>query len=397
MAANLVFVDGTLTTGLNDGTSWENAYQGATGLQTALDNVSYAVGTHTYILLRNTFTLTTRIDVDAWTGSMYYNTWLRIIGCQSGDTGTNYTPLPIGQYVEIDASGVATDAIRWYTIGECVSFENLWVHGANTSGYAGFYGDGYTASKYYYVFKNVKVTDCYHAFRLGSTNTDRVYAVHFFDCVFMNLISHVWRNDCLSYIQHMSNCYVEIPARCAFWYPTVTEGRYYGVSTMLNNVFSGGMYVFYLTRTPGRTVANNVFYNQTDIPFYVVHIAGMSAHVNFYNNIAWLADPARPVIKLAPDDDGGAVIHCDYNATNSTNANKWGVYTPWAGDNNIQLSSDPFTDAANGDFGVNSPALLRGGRPDYMANAGQIGAVQRKYQFPNLARMANLGRLSIVK
>ena len=404
MAVKLIFVDGTLATGSDNGTSWENAYQGAAGLQTAFDSVDNSAGTHNLILLRNKFTLTSRVDFDVWTGSQYSNCWARVIGCRNSDTGTNYTPLPVGQYVEIDAAGISgADALLFYTSGENICFENLWIHNISSSGYAGIIGRGIAnTSRYNYVFRNIRITDCFYAFRWGlSSTSERMYRFLFDSCVFSNITSHIINSNCSAAGGVIRNSYVEIPASCHFWNPATNPNAYYdSLYVIENNIFVGGSWVFYNCRNGNTStptyIVNNSFYNQTNGIFQGYYIAGGSCLLNFYNNIVWLADSSKPILKTASSDNGGSVHYCGYNATNSTHADKWGVNT-WAGDSNIQLSSCPFADPANGNFTVNSPALLGGGMPDYAGNAGQMGAIGRKYQFPVSARTANLGRLSIFR
>ena len=400
MAVKKIFVDGTLTTGSNNGTSWENAYQGAVGLQTAFDSVDHTVG-HNYVLLRNKFTLTDRVDFDVWLGGMYNNIWARVIGCKNTDEGVNYTLLPVGQYVEIDASGLVNkDAIRYYTGGQCISFENLWIHSVNSTGYAAFAGNGIVSqSRYNYVFRNIKITGCYYALRSGLSSTDeRIYRVAFLDCIFTNLTSHVYYINCSNSIALVQNCYIEIPSGCVFAYPATYNATFDSAYCMFNNIFVGGAGI--IRGRQGAVVetvwANNSFYNQTDNIFLGQYVAGGAAFLSFYNNIIWLADPSKAILKTATGDNGGTIWLCDYNATNSIHVNRWGVNTI-AGDNNVQLSNCPFADPANGNFNVNSPVLLGGGMPDYVGNASQIGAIEHKYRFPVSARTANLGRLSIFR
>lgn len=404
MAVKLIFVDGTLTTGDSNGTSWENAYQGAPGLQTAFDSVDNTAGTHNLVLLRNKFTLTGRIDFDAWRGSQYNNCWAQVIGCDSAGSGTNYTPLPAGQFVELDAAGVSgADALLFYTGGENISFENLWIHGVSSSGCAAIVGRGVAnTSRYNYVFRNIRITDCFYAFRLGlGSVNERIYRFLFDNCLFSNITSHIVNSNCSAAGGVIRNSFVQIPAGCNFWNPIAYPNSYYDSLYIIeNNIFIGGSWVFYNCRNgtaAGPTyIAGNSFYNQTEGVFKGCYIAGGSCLLNFCDNIVWLADSSKPILKTASSDNGGSVHYCNYNATNSTHAEKWAVNT-FPGDNNIQLSNCPFVDPAGGNFNVNNPALLGGGMPDYAGNAGQIGAIVRKYQFPFSARTANPGRLSIFR
>lgn len=93
MATDIVYADGTLGTGNNDGTSWTDAHQGIIGLQAAFDAVNAA--NETLLRIRNTFTSFggSEMDVDAAGGTKENNTWLRVIGYDADGvelTGGNY-------------------------------------------------------------------------------------------------------------------------------------------------------------------------------------------------------------------------------------------------------------------------------------------------------------------
>jgi hypothetical protein len=104
----IIYADGTLATGNNNGTSWANAYRGCSGLQAALDSV--VNGSNTIIYIRNTFSVGTygsTIDIDTAGGDYMNNSWLKIIGCDS-ITGN---PLPQGQYVILDGENILNNHI----------------------------------------------------------------------------------------------------------------------------------------------------------------------------------------------------------------------------------------------------------------------------------------------
>jgi len=82
------YVDGTLATGLNNGTSWENAWQGEAGLQTGLDTVA----ADEILYGRNDVTLTGTIDIDQHSGSA--GSPIRVIGC-AADGSEDGTPWKI--------------------------------------------------------------------------------------------------------------------------------------------------------------------------------------------------------------------------------------------------------------------------------------------------------------
>jgi len=69
---------------------------------------------------------------------------------------------------------------------------------------------------------------------------------------------------------------------------------------------------------------------------------------------------------------------------------------PVLGDNSIEQDPD-FVNAAGGDFRPRNPLLLRGGEPDVAGTVTQMGAKMKRYEFAQRGRMANIGRLGIIK
>ena len=102
---------------------------------------------------------------------------------------------------------------------------------------------------------------------------------------------------------------------------------------------------------------------------------------------------------------GGSVQYNDYNCYCDVNGDA--LSTPIASDysggtipaiGEHSLEVDPkVIDAANGLFRPLNPLVLRGGRPGLEDNAAAMGAILYEYQFAARGRMANLGRLGIMK
>ena len=170
-----VYVDGTKVGGVEDGTTWATAWNGAAGMQTALD--AAAAGANTFYI-RNTFTLTAAIDIDTQGGDRTNNEWWDIIGCDgAGDELAN------GSYVQFDANGGAYPVFKVLSSNNTVDgagnvdnirFKHIWAY--NTSKAAGM--DGFqvanTAAGYNYVLDNCKVTDCSDGISSTTANVNHV-------------------------------------------------------------------------------------------------------------------------------------------------------------------------------------------------------------------------------
>jgi len=101
---------------------------------------------------------------------------------------------------------------------------------------------------------------------------------------------------------------------------------------------------------------------------------------------------------------GGSVVYNDYNcfiesdgtAPAATGSEYGGGEAPVTGAHSIEADPD-FVDAANGDFRVRNPAVLRGGRPGPDGRAQVMGAIGQEYQFAKRSRLMNAGRMTILR
>ena len=123
-------------------------------------------------------------------------------------------------------------------------------------------------------------------------------------------------------------------------------------------------------------------------------------HVYFRNNIFLLSSGAEAFHYVST---GGSVDE-DYNCWYTSG----GAISPWVADDvgvncppvagEHVLQADPdFVDAANGDFRVRNPIVLRGGRPGPDGKASVIGAIGQEYRFAERGRMMNPGRMTILR
>jgi hypothetical protein len=165
----------------------------------------------------------------------------------------------------------------------------------------------------------------------------------------------------------------------------------------INNILIGCWHGF---RNYGCVTAiNNTFYNQS---ISCATTANTAAETIMVNNIFM---PQAGAYGLYIQSGGGSVQYNDYNCYCDVNGD--GLSTPIVSDysggtvpamGKHCLEVDPkFVDAANGRFRPLNPLVLRGGRPGLEDNAAAMGAILYEYQFAARGRMANLGRLGIMK
>ena len=142
-------------------------------------------------------------------------------------------------------------------------------------------------------------------------------------------------------------------------------------------------------RVIGNTIVamNNTFYDQT---LYGINLYNAETGIVF-NNIFAL-NPGAVGLRIVT---AGSFIYNDYNCFIESDGtpltvgiHSTGYEAPVAGAHSIEVGPD-FVGAANGDFRVRNPSVLRGGRPGPDGRAAVIGAIGPEYQFAARARMGH--------
>ncbi len=377
--ATIVYVDGTLQTGNNDGTSWPNAYRGCAGLQTAFNNV--VDGADTIIYARHTF------DVNAYglpfnitkAGSLTNNTWLQIIGCD--DSGvpyqrwTDYVHLLatnleyyIFQIYDPSVRNVIIKNFRFHSLQGCISM---------TSNLSNIICDNC-------ILDVVGVTEETFAVLLGSA------------CYGIRII-------CCSGTGHggliLLDSSGEFSVIDSYFRSTYSGGGYVvlGVEVDINLINSilvsdyGGIKIDGTART---LILNNLFYGQNNNG---TCLSSSDAQVVVLNNMFYsVASGYVPISRL------GGSFYEDFNFTNKASG--------LSGPNSKHNINPLFVDAGNYDFrlqpaspllncGLRTPFGDPGSPPFDLKKFGysSIAAWQQKQGFISKARIANLGRLSIFR
>ena len=100
-----IYVDMTLASGLNDGTSWTDAYQGEVGLNTALTAANLSPGDSVYVKNR----ATSATGAPTYSAPSGVDNPVRVYGCQSGTTNEPPTASDLIPGYRTGASTPATD------------------------------------------------------------------------------------------------------------------------------------------------------------------------------------------------------------------------------------------------------------------------------------------------
>ena len=385
--ATVVYVDASLLTGSNNGSSWANAYKGCEGLTTAFAAV--VDGSDTIIYVRGYF------DFHAWgqhSGDQYYNvnkagsaannTWLRIIGC-----GSNGLPFASWEdYVRFDSNGDSLGAF----------FEINTPAGANIHFYGIRLGVSITDGRGFFItttYSNICIESCYLDGLYDAVSDVSNYGGNkftFLNCRMSGGGNIIRQDGGISCKMTVLNCYLEPTSGKANEAILVDNEIENNAIFVADSIFVGGIRGIAVSNSNALiTLVNNVFYEQTGSAVYL----NGEATASLINNIFYSTQTGFVPINL----EGGVVLLEDYNATNKASG--------LIGAHSLHNIPDPFVDKTNHDFRLKpGTSLLNKGLP---AISGQftinklgcstIGAWQQKQFFISKSRIANPGRFSIFR
>lgn len=306
MAVDVVYVDGTaeIPNANRDGLSWETAYCGVgavvgdKGLQWALDtNVVPTNGT--LMKVRNTFTVTTVIDIDAAGGTGEDNLFLDIV-CSDPDTGNE---LANGLYTIFTGEGTLTDPLFRY--GGSVENVRFWhAHFTDTNQQSGNYGVHLAVDnpRYNFIFNHCNFSRVRSGLSLAGGNNRSI------------VLQNCEASDCAVYVFSLApSIYGCVVSHCFLTHAgssVIEAGR---GSMIINNLIIGGdVGIGDGWGTAIMNIVNNTFLGQTDSCIKLV--LGNSKTI-IYNNLLYIP-PGYPNT-YAIQRNSGSILYEDYNVTNA--------------------------------------------------------------------------------
>ena len=357
-------------------------------LQDALDETD-ATEHSVEIHVRDNLTLSSTIDIDAGGGSAAHNSFKRIkaYNTSPGDMdlgGTYYqSPLEILQAGSIDGTkavlidGDDSDFEIFDVAVDNIIIENFHCYNTGSANVLLF-----TGTPQNIVFRNCRFSSGSFVMQAAATSVliDSCYS-------HSDLTGNHYQMSGNANI--ILNCVGNVAADKIFAVAATVEGSQIIGCLAVNG--ANGLRVF------GYEIIaiNNTFYNQT---VHGIDVAD-GVRVIAYNNIFSLYPGAIALSIITagsyPYNDYNCFIESDGTPL-TVGSHGSGYEAPVLGAHSVQVDPD-FVDAANSDFRVRNPVVLRGGRPGPDGRAAVIGAIGQEYQFAERARVMNAGRAGIIR
>ncbi len=364
-------------------------------LDTAIDDTS--AGSHSVTIYTNRNETLSDFLLVSTAGSRLNNTFKRIIGYNTvpGDMsrgGAYYeSPLEILQNGSIDASKCRElygDSAAWDLLEVEAGIGNFTIENIHFKGTTGNAINFDDSSPVNIVFRNCRFSEMVSAVSTGASHIlidscyshdDLTWTPYNFsgggsNCVVLNCVSNIGAGNVACWQHGSSGAAIgNISVGGNFGYRVSSASEGSGVLIACNTMYAGIICGILLDGGDSAVIFNNIFC-----------LAPGAVGINSRNGGS------------VPCNDYNCFIESDGTPLTPTGTDYSGGETPVMGPHSVQVDPD-FVDAANGEFRVRNPLVLRGGKPDAEGNATQMGAVLQEYQFAERARVMNAGRAGIVR